>query len=127
MRRAATAFLRADSPATGDSRAGVCAADYAVKASLLGVAISLTRSKTPAWETSASERSDDILTAGRGVGTTPRHLRPAWARPRASPALLPGLSEVMMNAEVIGTAVINTHTQPPSRCSALILSILSDT
>jgi hypothetical protein len=32
-----------------------------------------------------------------------------------------------MNAEVIGTAVINTHTQPPSRCSALILSILSGT
>jgi len=49
VRRAATAFLRADSPATGDSRAGVCAADYAVKASLLVVATSLPRSKTPAW------------------------------------------------------------------------------
>ena len=86
----------------------------AVKASLPSVAISLPRSKTPAWETSASGRSDDILitilTAGRVVSNAlPFQSGVSEAAIFTCPTYRI-VYEAMMNPEV------NQPDQGPLRC-----------
>jgi hypothetical protein len=82
----------------------------AVKASLPGVAISLPRSKTPAWETSASGRSDDILTAGRVVGNAPPFQSGVSEAAIFTCPTYKIVYEAMMNPEV------NQPDQGPLRC-----------